>query len=147
MTYIDCYLAPVRHENRAAYEELARLSAQVVREHGALRVVECWLDESGPDASSYHGQEARQESAVYGDFLKAAGAGKGETVVMSFVEWPDKAARDSGMEKVTSDPRMQFQDMPPAFDGTRLIAGGFRPMLDETVGASPSSQRTPSREP
>lgn len=130
MTYIDFYLVPVPRENRASYEELARISSRVVQEHGALRVVECWLDESGPGASSYHGQEARLEDARYGTFLKAAGAGKGETVVMSCVEWPDKAARDAGMEKVTSDPRMQFQDMPPAFDGKRLIAGGFLPMLD-----------------
>ena len=44
MTYIDCYLAPVPRENRAAYEELAQISAHVVKEYGALRVVECWLD-------------------------------------------------------------------------------------------------------
>jgi uncharacterized protein YbaA (DUF1428 family) len=132
MTYIDCFLAPVPRENRAAYEELARISAQVVKEHGALRVVECWLDESGPDASSYHGAEARLDSEEYGSFLKAAGADKGETVVISYIEWPDKATRDAGMERVTSDPRMQFQDRPPAFDGRRLIAAGFTPMLNES---------------
>jgi uncharacterized protein YbaA (DUF1428 family) len=33
------------------------------------------------------------------------------------------------MEKVTNDPRMQFGDRPSAFDGRRLIAGGFKPML------------------
>lgn len=130
MTYIDCYLAPVPRENRAAYEELAKISAQVVKEHGALRVVECWLDESGPDASSYHGEEAKLEFPEYGSFVVAAGAGKGETVVMSYIEWPDKVTRDTGMENVTSDPRMQFQDRPPAFDGRRLIAAGFKPMLD-----------------
>ncbi|HEY9608090.1 DUF1428 family protein [Allocoleopsis sp.] len=32
MTYIDCYLAPVPRENRAAYEELAKISAQIVKE-------------------------------------------------------------------------------------------------------------------
>jgi uncharacterized protein YbaA (DUF1428 family) len=48
---------------------------------------------------------------------------------MSFVEWPDKVTRDVGMEKLTSDPRMRFDDQPPAFDGTRLIAAGFKPML------------------
>lgn len=132
MTYIDCYLAPVPRENRAAYEELAKISAQVVKEHGALRVIECWLDESGPDASSYHGEEARLESEEYGSFVTAAGARNGETVVMSCIEWPDKAARDAGMKKVTSDPRMQFQNRPPAFDGRRLIAAGFNPMLDES---------------
>lgn len=77
MSYIDCFLAPVAVGNRAAYEELARISAQVVKEHGALRVVECWLDESGPDASSYHGQEARLVSGACGSFLKAAGAREG----------------------------------------------------------------------
>lgn len=131
MIYIDCYLAPVPRENRSAYEELAIISAQVVKEYGALRVVECWLDESGPDASSYHGDQTREQIQEYGSFVNAAGAGNGETVVMSFIEWPDKAARDAGMAKLTSDPRMQFNDIPPAFDGKRLIAAGFKPMLYE----------------
>jgi uncharacterized protein YbaA (DUF1428 family) len=130
MIYVDCYIAPVPRENRAAYEELARVSEQVAKEYGALRVVECWLDESGPDASSYHGDEARLESKQYGSFESATGAGKHETVVLSYIEWPDKETRDAGMEKLTSDPRMQFQDKPPAFDGRRLIAAGFKPMLD-----------------
>jgi uncharacterized protein YbaA (DUF1428 family) len=132
MTYVDCYIAPVPRENRAAYEELARISARVLKEHGALRIVECWLDESGPDASSYHSVEARRGPEEYGSFKGAAGAGKGETVVLSSVEWPDKATRDAGMEKVTSDARMRFQDRPPTFDGRRLIAAGFEPMLDES---------------
>jgi uncharacterized protein YbaA (DUF1428 family) len=60
--YFDCYLAPVPKENRAAYEELARISEQVLRECGATRVVECWLDESGPDATTHCG--GLQASAV-----------------------------------------------------------------------------------
>lgn len=130
MAYIDCFLAPVPRANRAAYEELARISAEVVKDHGALRVVECWLDESGPDASTYHAEDARLEAQAYGSFIRAAGAGEGETVVMSFIEWPDRAARDAGMVKVTRDPRMQFADGPPTFDGRRLVAAGFRPMID-----------------
>lgn len=134
MPYIDCYLAPVPRANRAAYEELAALSATVVREHGALRVVECWLDDAGPDAATYHGAEARLEADAYGSFSAAAGAGRDETVVMAWIEWPDKAARDAGMAKVTSDPRMQFTDGPPTFDGRRLIAAGFKPMVDVAGG-------------
>ncbi len=103
-----------------------------MKEYGALRVVECWLDGSGPDAASYHYEEVRLDSKEYGSFKRAAGAGKEEMIVLSFIEWPDKAARDAGMEKVTSDPRMQFQDQPPVFDGRRLIAAGFKPMLDES---------------
>lgn len=130
MSYFDNHLVPVPRGNKAAYEELARISAQVVMEHGALRIVECWLDDSGPDASSYHGETARLAPGAYGSFDKAAGAGKEETVVLSCIEWPDKATRDAGMAKVTSDPRMQFVGLPPVFDGTRLIAAGFVPMLD-----------------
>ncbi len=128
MSYIDCFLAPVPRANKAAYENLARMSAKVVKEYGALNVVECWLDESGPDAGSYHGVETKQSQVEYGNFVAAAGARQGETVVLSYVEWSDRAARDAGMEKVTNDPRMQFGDQPPAFDGSRLIAAGFKPM-------------------
>lgn len=135
MSYFDCFLAPVPRTNRAAYEKLARISAQVVKEHGALNVVECWLDESGPQAQSYHGAETKGSAVEYGNFATAAGARDGETVVLSFVEWPDKAARDAGMEKVTNDPRMQFGDQPAAFDGSRLIAAGFKPMPLGTGGA------------
>lgn len=131
MSYIDCFIAPVPRANRAAYEELARISAAVLKEYGALSVVECWIDESGPDASTYHGVDAREDDATYGSFATAAGAREGETVVLSHVEWADKAARDNGMEKATADPRMQFNDRPPAFDGKRLIAAGFKPMLLE----------------
>jgi uncharacterized protein YbaA (DUF1428 family) len=134
MAYIDCYLAPVPVENRAAYEDLARVSAQIVTEYGAVRVVECWLDAAGPDASSYHAAAARRAAEAYASFFKAAGAGKGETVVLSYIEWPDKATRDAWMEKVTRDPRMQFLDRPPTFDGRRLIAGGFVPMLEHGAG-------------
>lgn len=129
MSYVDCFLAPVPRANKAAYEELAKLSAKVVKEHGALSVMECWLDESGPSAETYHGAQTGQSQVEYGSFVKAAGAEQDETVVVSYIEWPDKAARDIGMEKVTNDPRMQFGDQAPAFDGRRLIAGGFKPML------------------
>lgn len=129
MSYIDCYLAPVPIENKTAYEQLARISIQVLKEYGATRVVECWLDDSGPEVSSYHADAAALESAAYATFIRAAGVRDGETVAMSFVEWPDRATRDVGMAKLTSDPRMQFEGRLPVFDGRRLIAGGFKPML------------------
>jgi uncharacterized protein YbaA (DUF1428 family) len=129
MSYVDCFLVPVPRANKAAYEELAKVSAKVVKEHGALSVMECWLDESGPDAETYHGAEAKRSQVNYGNFVKAAGARKDEAVAISYVEWPDKSTRDAGMEKVTNDPPMQFGDRPSAFDGRRLIAGGFKPML------------------
>jgi len=129
MSYIDCYLVPVPRANRNAYERLSALTGQVLREQGVLRVTECRIDEAGPDASTYHGDTVRGGADPYGSFFQAAGAREGETVVMSWVEWPDKASRDAGMAKLTSDPRMQFEGQAPVFDGTRLIAGGFLPMM------------------
>lgn len=129
MKYVDCFLVPVPRANKAAYKKMAMLSAEVVKEHGALRTMDCWLDEGGPEASTYHGETARRDGSAYSSFFTVAGVQESETVVMSWVEWPDKATRDAGMAKVTSDPRMQFEGEAPVFDGTRLIAGGFLPML------------------
>ena len=43
---------------------------------------------------------------------------------------PSKEARDAGMSKVMSDPRMP-QDMGGApFDGVRMIYGGFTPIVE-----------------
>ncbi|ABY35667.1 MAG: hypothetical protein KatS3mg056_0599 [Chloroflexus sp.] len=114
MPYFDFYLVPVPIENKTAYEELAYISAQVLREYGAVRVVQCWLDPIGSGASTYHASEVRLDAGQYPTFLQVAGAREGETAVLSFVEWPDKAIRDAGMTKVTDDPRMQFQNWHPA---------------------------------
>ena len=48
-----------------------------------------------------------------------------ETVVFSWIIWPDKATRDAGMEKLMNDPRMQPDVNPMPFDGQRLVFGGF----------------------
>ena len=52
-------------------------------------------------------------------------------MVYSWVEWPDKATRDAGWEKVMADERMQTAGEPP-FDGKRMMWGGFAPILEET---------------
>ena len=67
------------------------------------------------------------------DFLRAVHATPEETVVFSWVEWPDKATRDTGMKKIMADPRMDpaNPDNPPMpFDGKRMIFGGFSLILD-----------------
>jgi len=64
------------------------------------------------------------------DFHGAVQAGSEETVVFSWMEYPDKATREAGFEKMMADPRMQPQGEMP-FDGTRMIYGGFEPLLDE----------------
>ena len=57
-----------------------------------------------------------------------------ETVVFSWVEWPDKATRDAAMKKLMDpdnmDPRMDQTKNPIPFDGKRMIFGGFEPVVD-----------------
>jgi uncharacterized protein YbaA (DUF1428 family) len=114
--YTDGYLVPVPSDKREAYRELAQKMAGKFRELGALRIVEAWGDDL-PDGKVT-------------DFRRAVKAEKGENVVYSFVEWPDKEVRDHAWQKMMTDPDMQpGGDMP--FDGKRMFWGGFRPIVDQ----------------
>jgi uncharacterized protein YbaA (DUF1428 family) len=66
------------------------------------------------------------------DFYGAVKARDDETVVFSWIEWPDKATRDAGMKKMMDDPRMDPEKNPMPFDGKRLIYGGFSPVMELT---------------
>jgi uncharacterized protein YbaA (DUF1428 family) len=117
MTYYDGYVIPVPHAKKDAYKRMAELAAPIFMDHGATEVVECW----GDDVS-------RGEVT---DFYRAVNAVEGETVVFSWVAWPDKATRDAAHPKVMADPR--FEEMGPndVFDGKRLVLAGFSSLIDE----------------
>jgi hypothetical protein len=57
-----------------------------------------------------------------------------ETIVFSWIEWPDKAIRDAAMSKMgemtKSDDRMNPEKNPMPFDGKRMIFGGFTPVVE-----------------
>ncbi len=93
----------------------SRHGRAVFKEHGALRIVECWGDDV-PDGKVT-------------DFKRAVQAQANENVVFSWIVWPSKAARDEGSKKVWRISRMKGFDMP--FDGKRMIYGGFAVLLDE----------------
>jgi uncharacterized protein YbaA (DUF1428 family) len=114
-TYLDGYVLPVPKANREAYRELAQKMSGVFQEFGALRVVEAWGEDT-PDGSKT-------------DYNRATLKKDDEAVVYSWIEWPDKATRDAGWEKMMKDERMQRQEQPP-FDGQRMMWGGFAPILD-----------------
>ncbi|MCW3836637.1 DUF1428 domain-containing protein [Sphingomonas canadensis] len=119
MTYVDGFVAPVRVENKQAYIEMAAKAAPIFREHGALRIVECW------------GHDVPRGKTT--DFFMAVKAEEGENVVFSWITWPSKEVRDAGWAKVMADERMK----PPAempFDGKRMFWGGFETMVDEGEG-------------
>ena len=115
MSYIDGFVIPVPSGGRERYRAAAQKFHEKFKHLGAIRQVECWGDDV-PDGKVT-------------DFRRAVQAKDGESVVFAWVEWPDKATRDTGMKKFMDDPRMQeANDMP--FDGKRMIYGGFAPLLD-----------------
>ncbi|HVJ36364.1 MAG TPA: DUF1428 domain-containing protein [Stenotrophomonas sp.] len=116
MTYVDGFLAAVPTANREKFIAHAQQGDPIFIEYGALRVIECWGDDVP------HGQQT--------DFFRAVQATAEETVLFSWIEWPDKATRDAGMKKVMEDPRMDPSVNPMPFDGKRLIYGGFVPLLE-----------------
>jgi uncharacterized protein YbaA (DUF1428 family) len=136
VNYVDGYLTPVPRANKDAYRSLAVRAASVLKEFGATRVVECSSDETqSTSVESYHAIQARSTLAENAagstaGFRSAVRAAAEEAVVFSWVEWPDKMTRDAGMAKAMRDPRMQFTDDEPVFEGSRLIASGFVPILD-----------------
>jgi uncharacterized protein YbaA (DUF1428 family) len=114
MTYVDGYVIAVPTANKEAYRQHAEKAAPLFREFGALTVVETWGDDV-PD-----GEVTSLPMAV----KKKAD----ETVVFSWVTWPDKATRDSGWARMMEDERMKTMgDMP--FDGKRMIFGGFETIV------------------
>lgn len=124
MPYIDGFVLAVPTANKQAFIDQARQTDAVCLEHGATRVLECW----GDDVPA--GEQT--------DFQRAVQAKDDETVVFSWIEWPDKATRDAGMEKMMNDPRMSPENNPMPFDGKRMIYGGFDPVV--ALGSGPGSK-------
>ena len=116
MTYIDGFVAAVPTANRELYRKHAQTAAAVFKEHGALKVVECWGDDV---------PEGKLTS-----FPMAVKRKDDETVVFSWIAWPSRQARDEGMKKVMADPRLKPEVNPMPYDGKRLIYGGFETIVD-----------------
>ena len=120
MSYIDGFVIAVPTANREKFIAHAKMGDSVFIDMGATRVIECWGDDV-------------PEGKVT-DFRKAVDASDDETVVFSWIEWPDKETRDAGMARMMSedfrDERMDSEKNPMPFDGKRLIFGGFAPIVE-----------------
>jgi uncharacterized protein YbaA (DUF1428 family) len=116
MTYVDGFVAAVPTANREKFRKHAADAAPVFKEHGALKVVECWGDDV-PDGKVT-------------SFPMAVKCEPGETVVFSWIIWPSREVRDAGMAKVMADPRVQPDANPMPFDGKRVIYGGFEVVVE-----------------
>lgn len=115
MTYVMSYIAAVPTDKKAAYIKDTATIAAVFKDHGALRVVECW----GADVPL----------GKLTSFPLAVKAEAGETVVMGWQEWPDKATQEAGMKAAMQDPRMALMQTMP-MDGKRMIFAGFDMIAD-----------------
>ena len=126
--YTDGFVVPVPESNRDAYRELASKMAKVFRQHGASRVIEAIADDVD------HGKVT--------DYYRAVKAEDGETIVFSFIEWPDKATRDEAWQKIMADESLKPEgDMP--FAGQRMFWGGFEKILD-TADQPPIQAASPA---
>lgn len=119
MSYIDGYVIAVPSENKQEFIEHAQMMDSILMDFGALRVMECWEDDVRDGKNT--------------DFRRAVNAKNGESIVFSWVVWPDKETRQKADERIheiaKTDPRFRQDDNPVPFDGARMIFGGFVPVL------------------
>lgn len=115
MKYVEGFVAAVPNSNKEAYREHAARAAKLIKGWGATRVVECWQDDVP------HGKNT--------DFFGAVKAKDGEAVLFSWIEYPSKEVRDEVVHKMMNDEAMKETGEMP-FDGSRMIFGGFSPILD-----------------
>ena len=119
MIYIEGYVIAVPSENKEEFIEHARMMDSLIMEFGATRVMECWEDDVQRGKNT--------------DFHRAVDAKEGESIVFSWVEWPDEETKQQGHERMhelaLSDERFIQEKHPVPFDGARMIFGGFVPVL------------------
>ena len=122
MSYIDGFVIAVPTAKKEQFIEHARTGDSIFVDFGATRVLENWADDV-------------PEGKIT-DFRKAVQAQDDESVVFSWIEWPDKETRDAAMNKMMSedfkDDRLDPEKNPVPFDGSRLIYGGFTPVVEST---------------
>ncbi len=128
MTYIEGFVIAVPTANKLQFVDHATTCDAVFIEHGANKVVECWQDDIPTGNTT--------------DFYRAVDAKHDESVVFSWIEWPDKAARsamEAQMDELMKiDERFDPAKNPMPFDGKRMIYGGFQPIVEEDT-ATPGS--------
>ena len=112
MAYVEGFVIAVPTANKEKFRLHGETIDQLFIKHGAVQVIEAW------------GEDVPKGETT--DFYKAVKAKDDETIVFSWVFWPDKAARDAGNEKIMEEMQTVGEDaMQMPFDGKRMIYGGF----------------------
>jgi uncharacterized protein YbaA (DUF1428 family) len=116
---VDGFVLPIPRKNTARCRRIARRAGEIWRDHGALAYVECIADDVKP--------------GKWSSFPQAVKLKKGEVVWFSWIVFKSRAHRDRVNAAVLKDPRFQRLEMPgqsPAFDGRRMIYGGFKAQVE-----------------
>jgi uncharacterized protein YbaA (DUF1428 family) len=116
MSYIEGFLVAVPTANKEKYREHAESAVPLFKKLGATRLVECWGDDV--------------KDGKVTDFRRAVKAKDDETVVFSWIEYPDKQTRDAANEKMQNDPDAMAGMAEMPFDGKRMIFSGFAPLME-----------------
>ena len=118
MAYVDGFVVPVPKRKAAAYRAMARKTAKVWREHGALEYRECIADDV---------KWGKRTSFPRSVKLKG-----NEVVWFSWIVYKSRKDRDRILAKVMKDKRLALMMDPKKmpFDAKRMIYGGFKVMVD-----------------
>ena len=118
MTYLTASIAAVPTANRQKYIEHAEAFWPMVRSGGATRMSETW------------GTDVPRGKVT--DFHMAVNATEDESIVFSWIVWPDKATADTCWQAM-SERGAEMPAMP--FDGSRMIFGGFTTVYERGADA------------
>ena len=118
MSYVDGCVLAVPTANKSSYQQHAEYCVDIFREYGMEKLVECWGDDI-------------PEGEVT-SFPMAVKLEKDESVVFSWITWPDKETADAAMEPTMKElEQMMGGDMSKMpFDGMRMIWGGFETIVE-----------------
>lgn len=115
MTYFSGFVAAVPTANKQKYLDHVKAVWPLLQRYGATRMTDAW----GADVPK----------GKVTDYQGAVQAKDDETVVFSWIEWPDRATAEKGWETMRADPAMQDLPQMP-FDGSRMIFGDFEPVFE-----------------
>jgi uncharacterized protein YbaA (DUF1428 family) len=112
--YVNTYVLAVPADKKNDYVRIASLFAEVAKDFGAIEIFENWELEV-PDGKQT-------------DYRKAVKAEPGEKIVMSWIIWPDRETGARAHKGMFEDARLADIGAMP-FDGSRMILGGFEPIV------------------
>lgn len=111
--YVQGFMVPVPTAKRDAYAKMAAEAWDMFAGYGALGLVEAWGDDVP------HGEVT--------DFYRGVNATEEESVVFSYMIWPSREICQEAAQKMIEMEMPEDFEMP--FDGTRMVWGGFTPVL------------------